>query len=118
MSNYNVNEISAKVIQMADELAKDFNLPLRHIEFVKSDTFHGRCFRDGTIEIKLFYGDGELASLMDIWKTLCHEMAHLKYFNHNHEFWVLNRDITNKLSEKLGKKIRPELAFTERGVVY
>jgi hypothetical protein len=71
------------------------------------------------IQLKIEYWDGELVPEMEVWRSLAHEMAHLKHFNHGDEFWKFNKVLAIRIGELVGKKIRPEIAFTNKGnVVY
>lgn len=119
MNDYSVIEIQEKVIGVADTLKKEFNLPLNGITFIRCDSVYGRCSNDGTIQLKIEYFDGELVPLMEVWRTLAHEMAHLKHFNHGDDFWRFNKELVLRISEIIGKRIRPEVAIlSNRSAVY
>jgi hypothetical protein len=73
----------------AERIASHFNLEYRGIvperQGVKSR--YGACYADGLIKIRLNHAKTgnplKYSSLID---TLCHELAHLKHFNHGPEF--------------------------------
>lgn len=77
-------------------LAQAFELPLRAIdaEGPRVRRRLGSCYRDGSIRIRLYAlrepGLLPYASLVD---TLCHELAHLRHFDHGRKFWPLYRRI-------------------------
>ena len=119
MNNYSVNEMQKRVLDTAFQVSDDYYLRLRTIDFIKGDSIYGSCnpsYR--SIKIKLEYSDGELVPEMEVWRTLAHELAHLIYPNHGAEFWELNKQLVEHISKLLNKKIRPEIAFTKKGVVY
>ncbi len=55
---------------------------------------YGACFSDGTIKIRLYHATTgrplKYSSLID---TLCHELAHLRHFNHGRRFQELYQRI-------------------------
>jgi predicted metal-dependent hydrolase len=118
MNNYDVNELQKKILNVALQVAAEFALPLRSIEFIKSENLYGQCSAEGYLRIKCEWPDGELVPEMEVWRTLGHELAHLKHFNHGDDFWEFNKVLVNRISELIQKRIRPEIAFTRRGVVY
>lgn len=107
-----------QVRKVASQINSEFSLGLKEIKFIKSDSMYGQCSHDGTVTIKIEHTDGELIPDMEVWRTVSHEMAHLRHFNHEADFWVFNREVLARVSEIVGRKIRPEIAFTKRGVVY
>lgn len=118
MNKYNPLGKMEQIREVASQINSEFSLNLRGIQFIKSDSMYGKCSSDGMITIKIEHLDGELIPDMEVWRTLAHEMAHLRHFNHDADFWFFNREVLDKVSEILGKKIRPEIAFTRKGVVY
>ena len=120
MNNYDADELKQKVRRIADELAFEHQLNLGTIEWIKNDSFYGQCSISGNLKIKVEFFDGELVPEMEVWRTLAHELAHLKHFNHNREFWEFNKILAEEISVKLGRKIRPEVAFflREGKVIY
>ena len=54
----------------------------------------GVCYADGTIRIRLFHArTGRPLKYSSLVDTLCHELAHLRHFNHGRRFQALYRRI-------------------------
>ena len=77
-------------------LAEAFELPLRSIEpeSERVRSRYGICYSDGRIQIRLhrLRSDGVLKYSVMV-DTLCHELAHLRHFNHGRRFWAFYRRI-------------------------
>ena len=77
-------------------LARVFGLGYRTIEAERAGVRRrlGVCYADGTIRIRLFHASTgrplKYSSLVD---TLCHELAHLRHFNHGLRFQAFYRRI-------------------------
>lgn len=118
MNDYDVNEKKKEVEKIAFEMAREFNLNLTKLEWLRTDFLYGMAYRDGKIVIKIQFTDGELVPETELWRTVAHELAHLRYMNHNEEFWRFNKEILAVISEKIGIKVPPEVALfnvRERG---
>jgi len=77
-------------------LAQTFELPLRgvHAESRRVRRRYGVCYSDGTIKIRLrSVRNGELLRESSLVDTLCHELAHLRHFDHGFRFERLYRRI-------------------------
>jgi predicted metal-dependent hydrolase len=77
-------------------LAQSFELPLRavHPESPRVKRRYGVCYADGTIKIRLrSVRSGELLRESSLVDTLCHELAHLRHFDHGARFERLYRRI-------------------------
>lgn len=114
MNNYSEKDMEMRVRLLAEEMARKFHLPIKSIEFIRSENTYGSCSRDGHLKIKIVYPDGEIMPAMEVFRTLAHELAHLIHFNHGDKFWELNRDFCLEIGKLLGVKIRPEIAILKR----
>jgi predicted metal-dependent hydrolase len=89
-------ELIARLARDARSIAEAFGLRYRAIEPERPHVRRrlGVCYADGTIRIRLFHARTGLplkySSLVD---TLCHELAHLRHFNHGRRFQALYRRI-------------------------
>ena len=80
----------------AQRLAQSFDLPLRalYAESPRVKRRYGICYADGTIKIRLrSVRSGELLRESSLVDTLCHELAHLRHFDHGARFERLYRRI-------------------------
>ena len=80
----------------AQRLSQSFELPLRalHAESPRVRRRYGVCYADGTIKIRLrSVRNGELLRESSMVDTLCHELAHLRHFDHGTRFERLYRRI-------------------------
>jgi predicted metal-dependent hydrolase len=80
----------------AEVLATAFDLPLQSIE-AESERVrrrYGICYADGRIRIRLHQLRApDLLKYSVMVDTLCHELAHLRHFDHGRRFWRLYRRI-------------------------
>ncbi len=77
-------------------LATAFHLPLRSVEAERANVKRrfGVCYDDGSIRIRLRHlRTHELLKYSALVDTLCHELAHLRYFDHAPRFHALYRGI-------------------------
>ncbi len=73
-------------------IASHFGLEYRSLEAERSDvrSRYGICYDDGTIKIRLNHSvTGEPLKYSSLVNTLCHELAHLRHFNHGPRFKAL-----------------------------
>ena len=80
----------------ASLLAGAFELPLRSIE-PESERVrrrYGICYADGRIRVRLHQlRSTDVLKYSVMVDTLCHELAHLRHFNHGRQFWQFYRRI-------------------------
>ena len=77
-------------------LARAFDLPLRSIEpeNERVRSRYGICYADGSIRIRLHRVRGsDVLKYSVMVDTLCHELAHLRHFDHGRRFWRFYRRI-------------------------
>jgi predicted metal-dependent hydrolase len=70
-------------------IATRFGLRYRSIEAEAANVKrrYGICYSDGTIRIRLRHAStGRPLKYSSLISTLCHELAHLEYFNHGYDF--------------------------------
>lgn len=73
----------------ARQIARHFGLGYRSIEAERANVKrrYGICYSDGTIKIRLRHVvTGEPLKYSSLVNTLCHELAHLRHFNHGPDF--------------------------------
>ena len=75
--------------QDAARLAARYGLRFRQVEAERTGvkSRYGACFEDGTIKIRLVHAvTGAPLRYSSLVDTLCHELAHLKYWHHGPRF--------------------------------
>lgn len=84
---------SQKLIQRLNRdaalLSRRFNLQYESIEAERANVKNrfGVCYSDGVIKIRLRHAvSGRPLKYSSLVNTLCHELAHLRYFNHGERF--------------------------------
>ena len=73
----------------AERIATHFGLHYKSIEAERANVQrrYGVCYEDGLIKIRLAHAvTGKPLKYSSLIDTLCHELAHLKHFNHGPEF--------------------------------
>jgi predicted metal-dependent hydrolase len=89
-------ELITRLEQDARRIAHVFGLRYRAIEPERPHVRRrlGVCYADGTIRIRLFHArTGEPLKYSSLVDTLCHELAHLRHFNHGRRFQALYRRV-------------------------
>jgi WLM domain len=89
-------ELIARLNRDGASLASRFGLRYRAIEAERPRVKrrYGVCYADGTIRIRLRHAaTGEPLKYSSLVNTLCHELAHLKHFDHGLRFQSFYRQI-------------------------
>ncbi len=82
-------EILSQLQRDAERIAQRFQLSYRGIlaEHPRVKSRYGVCYADGLIKIRLNHAKtGKPLKYSSLVDTLCHELAHLRHFNHGPEF--------------------------------
>ena len=86
----------ARLNRDAQQIAWRFGLCYRSIEAerVSVRSRYGICYDDGAIKIRLFHAvTGRPLRYSSLVSTLCHELAHLRFFDHGVRFRVFNAEL-------------------------
>ncbi len=89
-------ELLAFLERDARHLCARFGLRYRVLEAERANVKRrfGVCFSDGTIRIRLRHvATGKPLNYSSLVNTLCHELAHLRHFNHGPHFQALYAQI-------------------------
>ena len=84
-----MEELLGRINRDAELIAVRFGLRYRAIEAERPNVKrrYGVCFSDGTIRIRLRHAvTGQPLRYSSLVNTLCHELAHLRHFNHGLRF--------------------------------
>ena len=86
----------ARLNRDAQQIAWRFDLTYRSIEPERANvkSRYGICYDDGVIKIRLRHAvTGRPLRYSSLVSTLCHELAHLRYFHHGVRFRVFNMEL-------------------------
>jgi len=86
------SDLMARLRRDAERIARHFDLAYREIvpERANVRRRYGVCYADGRIQVRLNHArTGEALKYSSLVNTLCHEMAHLRHFNHGPRFKAL-----------------------------
>ncbi|MDH3626953.1 MAG: DUF45 domain-containing protein [Acidobacteriota bacterium] len=92
-------ETMEKLRRWAEDLATHFSLRYSAIEKERDDAHghYGICYADGVIRIRLRHArTGRLLKESSLADTLCHELAHLRHFDHSIRFRRFYRRILDR----------------------
>ena len=79
----------ARLNRDAERIAQRFQLRYRAVEAERAGVngHYGICYSDGLIRIRLLHArTGRPLKYSSLVNTLCHELAHLRHFNHGPKF--------------------------------
>lgn len=82
-------ELMKRLSADAERIAAHFGLEYLSLEAERSNVKnrYGICYDDGTIKIRLNHSvTGDALRYSSLINTLCHELAHLRHFNHGPRF--------------------------------
>jgi predicted metal-dependent hydrolase len=80
----------------AERIARRFGLRYKTIEAEHANVVsrYGVCYSDGGIKIRLRHAvTGKPLKYSSLVNTLCHELAHLRHFNHGPRFRAFYQDV-------------------------
>ena len=96
MESARPEELVARLNRDGASIAARFGLRYRAIEAERPRVKrrYGVCYADGTIRIRLAHAaSGKPLKYSSLVNTLCHELAHLRHFNHGARFQRFYREI-------------------------
>jgi hypothetical protein len=115
----------ARLNRDAQQIAWRFGLSYRSIEPERANvkSRYGICYEDGVIKIRLRHTvTRRPLRYSSLVSTLCHELAHLRYFNHGVRFRAFNMELLEFAREqgiycpgKRGSNSEAALAREQRG---
>ena len=97
----------------AAQIAGHFGLRYRSIEAERASVTsrYGICYDDGVIKIRLRHAvTGKPLRYSSLVNTLCHELAHLRHFNHGERFRLFYREVLEYARSERLYRPRPVVA--------
>ena len=91
MDRHSARELIERLEGDARSIAAPFGLRFASLEAERANVTrrYGVCFSDGTIRIRLRHAlTGRPLKYSSLVNTLCHELAHLRHFNHSKRFYA------------------------------
>ena len=89
MKRTEVRDLMKRINRDAERIASHFELSYESIKPERANvrSRYGICYSDGSIRIRLRHASsGRPLKYSSLVNTLCHELAHLQYFNHGVRF--------------------------------
>jgi Protein of unknown function DUF45 len=81
--------LMARLTRDAEQISGHFGLRYKSLDSERANvkSRYGVCFADGSIRIRLRHAvTGKALKYSSLVNTLCHELAHLRHFNHGPRF--------------------------------
>jgi hypothetical protein len=92
MERRQARELLERLTRDADRICVRFGLRYKEIAAERANvkSRYGVCYSDGTIKIRLRHATtGDALKYSSLVSTLCHELAHLRHFDHGARFQAL-----------------------------
>ncbi|MCH2186264.1 DUF45 domain-containing protein [Myxococcota bacterium] len=89
-------ELIGRLRDDADRICERFGLRYAALEAERANVKrrYGICYADGTIKIRLRHvATGRPLKYSSLVNTLCHELAHLRHFNHGPQFRAFYQEL-------------------------
>jgi predicted metal-dependent hydrolase len=89
MDRREARELLERLRRDAERVAGRFGLRYRSLEAERANvkSRYGICYSDGRIKVRLRHAvTGKPLKYSSLVNTLCHELAHLRHFNHGERF--------------------------------
>jgi predicted metal-dependent hydrolase len=89
-------ELIGRLREDADRICERFGLRYAALEAERANVKrrYGICYADGTIKIRLRHvASGRPLKYSSLVNTLCHELAHLRHFNHGPQFRAFYKEL-------------------------
>ena len=89
-------ELIGRLREDADRICERFGLRYAALEAERANVKrrYGICYADGTIKIRLRHvASGRPLKYSSLVNTLCHELAHLRHFNHGPQFRAFYQEL-------------------------
>jgi predicted metal-dependent hydrolase len=89
MDHHTAHDVIERLNRDAERIAAAFGLRYESVEAERANVKrrYGICYADGSIRIRLRHAtSGRALKYSSLVNTLCHELAHLRHFNHGKRF--------------------------------
>jgi hypothetical protein len=111
MTRSEARDLMQRLNRDAERIAAQFSISYQSItaERANVQSHYGICYSDGSIRIRLRHAtSGRPLKYSSLVNTLCHELAHLRYFNHGVRFQGFYRKLLRWAREEGIYQPRPQ----------